>query len=91
MQIQLEKEKQTYDFEAMESQLDKALGQATRLQKEREGVQLEMDRMRDKYDKVQVSATDRPGCNTVRRPCSAMLTMLVFAATGADGAAAEGA
>lgn len=59
MQIQLEKEKQTYDFEAMESQLDKALGQATRLQKEREGVQLEMDRMRDKYDKVQVSATDR--------------------------------
>lgn len=60
MQLQLEKEKQVYDFENMESQLDKALGQATRLQKEREGVQIEVDRLRDKYDKVQVRIVDCP-------------------------------
>lgn len=51
----MEKEKQNYDFENVQSQLDKALGQATRLQKERETVQLDADRMRDKYEKAQVS------------------------------------
>ena len=51
----MEKEKQNYDFENIQSQLDKALGQATRLQKERETVQLDADRMRDKYEKAQVS------------------------------------
>jgi hypothetical protein len=51
----MEKEKQNYDFENIQSQLDKALGQATRLQKERETVQLDADRMRDKYEKGQVS------------------------------------
>jgi len=54
-QLQMEKEKQNYDFENIQSQLDKALGQATRLQKERETVQLDADRMRDKYEKAQVS------------------------------------
>jgi hypothetical protein len=54
LQLQMEKEKQNYDFENIQSQLDKALGQATRLQKERETVQLESDRIRDKYEKVQV-------------------------------------
>ena len=49
----MEKEKQNYDFENVQSQLDKALGQATRLQKERETVQLDADRMRDKYEKAQ--------------------------------------
>lgn len=52
--LQMEKEKQSYDFENIQSQLDKALGQATRLQKERETVQLDTDRMRDKYEKSQV-------------------------------------
>lgn len=52
--MQLEKEKQMYDFENIQSQLDKALGQATRLQKEKEAVQLEADRLRDKYEKTQV-------------------------------------
>jgi hypothetical protein len=51
----MEKEKQNYDFENIQSQLDKALGQAARLQKERETVQLDADRMRDKYEKAQVS------------------------------------
>ena len=51
----MEKEKQNYDFENIQSQLDKALGQATRLQKERETVQLDADRLRDKYEKAQVS------------------------------------
>jgi len=55
LQLQMEKEKQNYDFENIQSQLDKALGQATRLQKERETVQLDADRMRDKYEKAQVS------------------------------------
>lgn len=54
LQLQMEKEKQNYDFENIQSQLDKALGQATRLQKERETVQLEADRIRDKYEKIQV-------------------------------------
>lgn len=55
LQLQMEKEKQNYDFENIQSQLDKALGQATRLQKERETIQLDADRMRDKYEKAQVS------------------------------------
>lgn len=55
LQLQMEKEKQNYDFENIQSQLDKALGQATRLQKERETVQLDADRLRDKYEKAQVS------------------------------------
>lgn len=55
-QVQLEKEKLGYDLENVQSQLDKALGQASRLQKERESLQLEADRLRDKYDKAQVHA-----------------------------------
>lgn len=50
----MEKEKQNYDFESVQSQLDKALGQSTRLQKERENIQLEADRLRDKCEKAQV-------------------------------------
>lgn len=54
--MQMEKEKQSYDFENVQSQLDKALGQATRMQKERETIQLEADRLRDKHEKAQVIA-----------------------------------
>lgn len=50
----MEKEKQNYDFDNVQSQLDKALGQATRMQKERETIQLEADRLRDKHEKTQV-------------------------------------
>lgn len=50
----MEKEKQNYDFDNVQSQLDKALGQATRMQKERETIQLEADRLRDKHEKAQV-------------------------------------
>lgn len=52
--MQVEKEKQSYDFENVQSQLDKALGQATRLQKEKEAVQVDNDRFRDKCEKAQV-------------------------------------
>lgn len=52
--MQLEKEKLGYDLENVQSQLDKALGQSARLQKERESSQLEVDRLRDKYEKSQV-------------------------------------
>lgn len=51
----MDREKQTYDFESLQSQLDKALGQAARLQKERDTAQLDADRFRDKHDKSQVS------------------------------------
>lgn len=53
-QMQMEREKQNYDFENLQSQLDKALGQSTRMQKERETIQLEVDRLQDKYEKAQV-------------------------------------
>lgn len=53
--MQMEKEKQNYDFENIQSQLDKALGQATRLQKEKDTVQIDADRLRDKFEKTQVS------------------------------------
>lgn len=53
--MQLEKEKQGYDFENVQSQLDKALGQSARIQKEKDTIQLEADRLRDKYDKSQVT------------------------------------
>lgn len=52
--MQLEREKLGYDLENVQTQLDKALGQAARTQKERETLQLEVDRLRDKYDKSQV-------------------------------------
>lgn len=56
--LQMEKEKQNYDFDNVQSQLDKALGQATRLQKEKENTQIEIERTRDKYEKAQVNLTD---------------------------------
>lgn len=51
----MDREKSAYDFESLQSQLDKALGQAARLQKERDTAQLDADRFRDKHDKAQVS------------------------------------
>lgn len=51
----MDREKQAYDFESLQSQLDKALGQAARLQKERDTAQLDADRFHDKHDKAQVS------------------------------------
>lgn len=44
-----------YDFDNLQSQLDKTLGQSTRIQKEREQIQLDVDRLQDKYEKAQVS------------------------------------
>lgn len=64
MQLQLEKEKQTYDFENLQALVDKAQGTTNRLQKEREAAQLEADRFRDKNEKAQVC---RPWA---RRACS---------------------
>lgn len=52
--MQMEKEKQIYDFENLQSQVDKTHGQINRMQKERETVQLEVDRLKDKYEKAQV-------------------------------------
>lgn len=55
LQVQLEKEKLGYDFENVQSQLDKALGQSARMQKEKDSLQLEADRLRDKCEKSQVN------------------------------------
>lgn len=54
-QVQAEREKLAYDYDQIQSQLDKAHGQSARLAKERETLQLEADRLREKHDKVQVS------------------------------------
>lgn len=54
-QIQAEREKHAYEFEQIQSQLDKAHGQNARQSKEREAAQHEADRLREKYEKLQVS------------------------------------
>lgn len=64
-QMQMEREKQNYDFENVQSQLDKALGQSTRMQKERETIQLEVDRLQDKYEKAQVSVFRNKDLTTI--------------------------
>jgi golgin subfamily B member 1 len=51
----LEKEKHVYEFDNMQSQLDKALGHSARVQKEKEVLQLDADRYRDKTEKIQVN------------------------------------
>lgn len=53
-QIQLEKEKVVYELENVQSQLDKVIAQSARIQKEKETAQVDADRLRDKYEKVQV-------------------------------------
>lgn len=53
-QVQLEREKVGYELENVQGQLDKAIAQAARVQKEKETVKLESDRYRDKYEKLQV-------------------------------------
>jgi golgin subfamily B member 1 len=51
----LEKEKHVYEFENTQAQLDKALGHSARVQKEKEVLQLDADRFRDKTEKIQVN------------------------------------
>lgn len=53
-QIQLEKEKILFDFENVQSQLDKALGHGSRIQKEKESIQLDFERYKEKSEKLQV-------------------------------------
>lgn len=88
-QMQMEREKQNYDFENVQSQLDKALGQSTRMQKERETIQLEVDRLQDKYEKAQVSAlsvTQRSiPLHRRRYICSFFFTPTDDNATAAEG------
>lgn len=53
--MQLEKEKLLFDFENVQSQLDKALGHGSRVQKEKESIQLDFERYKEKSEKLQVS------------------------------------
>ena len=54
MQLQADREKYAYDYDNLQSQLDKSQGQLSRVQKEKETIQQELDRTHDKYDKHQV-------------------------------------
>ena len=54
-QIQMDKEKAVYEVESLQIQVDKALGQCSRVQKEKEVVQNELQKLKDKQDKAQVS------------------------------------
>ena len=54
LQLQGEREKYAYDYDNLQSQLDKSQGQLSRVQKEKETTQQELDRTHDKYDKQQV-------------------------------------
>lgn len=56
--MQLEKEKYKFDYEDIQSELDKALGAATRVQKEKDNMKMEADHYQDKYEKAQVSFPD---------------------------------
>lgn len=53
--MQVDREKQNYDYENVQTQLDKSLGQVARIQKEQQQVQMDADRFRDKYEKSNVS------------------------------------
>lgn len=58
--MQLEKEKYKFDYEDIQSELDKALGQATRVQKEKDTMKLEAEHYQEKYEKTQVSFLAMP-------------------------------
>ena len=60
VQFQSEKEKYVYDFDNMQAQLDKSAGQLSRVQKEKENIQQEMERFRDKHDKNQARKKQPP-------------------------------
>lgn len=60
LQLQADREKYAYDYDNLQSQLDKSQGQLSRVQKEKEAIQQELDRTHDKYDKHQVQSTIRP-------------------------------
>ena len=46
-------------MDSLQMQVDKGLGQASRIQKEKESLQFEMDKLKDKCDKSQVSPQQR--------------------------------
>ena len=60
LQLQADREKYAYDYDNLQSQLDKSQGQLSRVQKEKETIQQELDRTHDKYDKHQVTAPVQP-------------------------------
>ena len=64
-QIQMDKEKAVYEVDSLQIQVDKALGQCSRIQKEKEAVQNELQKLKDKQDKAQVSwpTCDRALCS----------------------------
>ena len=51
----MDKEKAVYEVDSLQVQVDKALGQCSRVQKEKEAVQNELQKVKDKQDKTQVS------------------------------------
>lgn len=77
--MQLEKEKYKFDYEDIQSELDKALGQATRIQKEKDTMKLEADHYQEKYEKTQVSFSDAKQMpNLITTYCVVTLFVFVF-------------
>ena len=54
----MDKEKAVYEVDSLQVQVDKALGQCSRVQKEKEAAQNELQKIKDKQDKTQVSFCD---------------------------------
>ena len=42
-------------MDLLQAQVDKTLGQSTRMQRDKETVEIELNKLKDKYDKAQVS------------------------------------
>ena len=42
-------------MDLLQAQVDKTLGQSTRMQRDKEAVETELNKLKDKYDKAQVS------------------------------------
>ena len=56
--MQTDKEKLLYELDNLQAQLDKAQVSSTRFEAEKEGLQMDADRQREKCDKLQVRKTD---------------------------------
>ena len=55
LQLQAEREQAVCDMDLLQAQVDKTLGQSTRMQRDKEAVESELNKLKDKYDKAQVS------------------------------------
>ena len=57
LQIQTDRDKHAYEYEQLQSQVDKMQVQNTRLVKDKDDALLDLDRLREKNEKLSVSFT----------------------------------